>query len=206
VSPLSPTQKGIIGQQEFAKLMMLGSDGELEVAAPLTDDERRDLEAHRRRHFTSLAFQVKITTYLEHRYRARHFSIHFLVERDRLINDRRFWYVFAYLDLAAMAFSDPVFLVPSTEVHTHAVPHLRGNTWSFSFQASLAPAARDRWKPYQVATKDVGRRVLKLLAELPRTRPSRQLAALRRAMPPDTVWVKAKGRAAPQAKRSISAR
>ncbi len=190
MSPLSPTQKGIIAEQEFAKLLMLGSDGDLEVARPLADDERRDLEAHRRGHFTSLAFQVKSTTYLEHRYRARHFSVHILVERDRVINDPRFWYFFAYLDLAAMAFGDPVFLVPSAEVHTHAVPHLRGNTWSFSFQASLASGARDRWKPYQVATKDVGRRVLKLLAGLPRTLPSHRGAALPLTMPPNTLWVR----------------
>ena len=44
--PLSLVQQGLIVQQEFAKLLMLGSDGRIEVAAPLTDDERRDYVIH----------------------------------------------------------------------------------------------------------------------------------------------------------------
>jgi hypothetical protein len=46
LSPISSTQQGIIAQQEFAKLVVLGSDGQLEVAWSLTDDERRDVEVH----------------------------------------------------------------------------------------------------------------------------------------------------------------
>jgi hypothetical protein len=44
--PLSLVQQGLIAQQEFAKLLMMGSDGRIEVASPLTDDERRDFEIH----------------------------------------------------------------------------------------------------------------------------------------------------------------
>ncbi len=163
MSALSPTQKGIVAEHEFAKLLTLGSNGDLELVTPMTDDERRDLEAHRRGQFASLVFQVKSTTYLEHRFKARHFSIHFLVERDRLIEHPRFWYLFAYLDLEAMAFGDPVFLAPSAEVHAHAVPHLRKDIWNFSFEASLDRASRDRWQKYQVAPRDVGKKVLKVL-------------------------------------------
>src|SRR5712692_1173099 len=43
---ISLFQQGLIVQQEFAKLLMLGSGGRIEVAAPLTDDERRDCESH----------------------------------------------------------------------------------------------------------------------------------------------------------------
>ena len=35
-------QQGLIVQQEFAKLVMMGSKGRIELAPPLTDDERRD--------------------------------------------------------------------------------------------------------------------------------------------------------------------
>src|SRR5207253_7871541 len=46
VMPISMVQQGLIVQQEFAKYLMLGSGGLIEVAAPLTDDERRDYEIH----------------------------------------------------------------------------------------------------------------------------------------------------------------
>jgi hypothetical protein len=44
---ISLLQQGLIVQQEFAKLLMMGSGGPLELAPPLlTDDERRDFEIH----------------------------------------------------------------------------------------------------------------------------------------------------------------
>jgi len=46
------------------KLLMSGSDGLIEVTAPVTDDERRDLETHIRGEFgRSLVFQVTSTRY-----------------------------------------------------------------------------------------------------------------------------------------------
>ena len=45
---LSSIQQGLIAQYEYAKFLMLGSGGLLELAAPMTDDERRDYEIHRR--------------------------------------------------------------------------------------------------------------------------------------------------------------
>src|SRR5437899_13046971 len=60
-------QQGLIVQQEFAKLVMMGSKGRIELAPPLTDDERRDWELHVRGQFGfGLAVQVKSSMRLEH--------------------------------------------------------------------------------------------------------------------------------------------
>jgi hypothetical protein len=57
---LTKVQEGVVSQFEAAKLMMMGSGGKLEVAIPLSDDERRDLEVHAPRRFgEAMAFQVK---------------------------------------------------------------------------------------------------------------------------------------------------
>ena len=46
MSPITFTQQGIITQCELAKILIITSDGLLEVALPLTDDDRRDMEIH----------------------------------------------------------------------------------------------------------------------------------------------------------------
>jgi len=164
MSPISTTQQGVIAEQEFMKLLMLGSDGDLEVSKPVTDDERRDLETHIRGQFTpSLIFQVKSTTHVDHRFKARRLSIHFPVAKIRLISHPLFWYFFGLLNLDAMGYADPVFPVPSEEVHRHATPELRGDTWSFNFGPSLEPDANDHWRKYQHSTKEVGTYILHVL-------------------------------------------
>jgi hypothetical protein len=62
VSPITTTQQGFIAEGEFTRLLILGSGGELEVMAPATDDERRDLETHRGKFSPGFIFQVKGTT------------------------------------------------------------------------------------------------------------------------------------------------
>jgi hypothetical protein len=175
------------------KLLMLGSGGELEVMAPATDDERRDLETHIRGQFTrGFIFQVKSTTYLDRRFKARRLSIHFPVAKDRLVSHPLFWYFFCYLDVEAMGFADPVFPVPSLEVHTHASPELRDETWSFNFGASLEPDANDYWRKFQCAKTDVGRHILKALrAQRPIATPLLALGASQQ-LPPGSIWVSAR--------------
>src|SRR5438309_2799611 len=99
--PLTSVQQGVIGQFLAAILMMLGSDGLLEIAAPMSDDERRDQEVHIRGLFEmGLALQVKTATHLHLHMRSLHplLQVHFSVVASRLINHPRFWYLFAYLD------------------------------------------------------------------------------------------------------------
>jgi len=191
MSPLSDQQQGLIGLYEFAKLVMLGSHGQAEVDDPTSDDERRDAEVHRKHHFRrSLAIQVKTTRIV-----GRHFSgelrIRFDVLKAQLFTDPGFWYFFAYLDLKTMAFADPVFIVPSREVHEHARFGKSGAMLHFNFRASLAGRSRDKWAPYRVSHREVGARVLEILAQLKAEqgllRAPQQLQAL-----PGVVWVATK--------------
>lgn len=165
MSPISFTQQGIITQYELAKILIITSDGVLEVAFPLTDDDRRDMEVHLHGKFAGYrAFQVKSTLHLAHRFKAYQLSMFFSVPKDRLISHPDFWYFFGYFDLKAMTFANPVFIVPSAEVHSHASPRLDGDRWTFNFSASLDPSSQDRWVPSRVQTHEVGRRVLEIFA------------------------------------------
>ncbi len=59
MSPINPTQQGIIDQRQFTRLLILGCSGKLEVSRPPTDDERHDLEIHTGAQFPQrLSFQV----------------------------------------------------------------------------------------------------------------------------------------------------
>src|SRR5260370_30483670 len=161
MSPITFTQQGIITQCEVAKILIITSDGMREVALPLTDDDRRDMEIHLRGKFArNVAFQVKSTLHLAHPFKANHLSMFFSVPKDRLVTHPNFWYFFGYFDVKALAFANPVFIVPSAEVHSHAAPHLDGDRWTFNFGASLDPASQDHWVPFRVETHEVGSRVL----------------------------------------------
>jgi hypothetical protein len=161
MSPISFTQQGVVTQYALAIILIVTSDGRLEVAILVTDDDRRDMEIHIRGKFArSIALQVKSTTHLAQQFKASHLSMFFSVPKDKLITHPNFWYVFGHFDMKAMAYSDPVFIVPSEEVHKHAAPHLDGDRWTFNFGASLDPASKDRWVPFRVRTHDVGKRVL----------------------------------------------
>ena len=120
--PLSEVQRGVIGQSEAIKIVMLTSDGEVECSNPATDDEHRDIETHRRRHFSAVALQVKTTwRFWTHR-RSQIIRIPFTVRAGRLVSNPHFYYLFGFFDKEAMAFRSPMFLVPSKEVHRHAMP------------------------------------------------------------------------------------
>lgn len=167
--PLSDVQQGSIGEMESAILLMITSDGQLEVARPVSDDDRRDEEVHERGKFgTSIALQVKTSTYL-HRYPNRTTAIlqvQFSLPEHRIVNHPLFWYLLAFLDVDNLGFGDPIFLVDSATFHQHA----RFNTPStdkvhFEFQGSMSPTAHDVWAPFQLQRKDLGKRVLQIIHE-----------------------------------------
>lgn len=161
MSPITFTQQGVVTQYALAIILIVTSDGRLEVALPVTDDDRRDMEIHVRGKFArSIALQVKSTTYLAHEFNAYHLSMFFSVPKDKLVSHPNFRYYFGYFDMKAMAYRDPVFIVPSEEVHTHAAPHLDGDRWTFNFSASLDPASQDHWVRWRTPTREVGSRVL----------------------------------------------
>src|SRR5438128_10486451 len=98
VSPITTTQQGFIAEREFMKLLMLGSEGALEVLAPVTDDERSELETHIRGQLTpAFLFQVKSSTYLDRRSNSRRLAIHFPLATDRVLSAAPFRYSVTYL-------------------------------------------------------------------------------------------------------------
>jgi len=102
MSPISDQQEGVIGQYEFTKLVVLGGGGQLEVDEPISDDERRDEEIHRKHRFRpSVAFQVKTSKRLGPPPR-RLLDIRFNVPATQVVTDRAFWYFFAHLDLLSL--------------------------------------------------------------------------------------------------------
>src|SRR5712692_8494304 len=168
MSPISSVQQGVVAQYECAKLLILGTDGQVEPAVPVSDDDRRDFEVHVKGDFrANLALQVKSAIFLQHRFRSYNLAINFHVPKDRLISDPLFWYLIMCLDLARLGARDPLFLVNSEDMHTKAYPRLIGDTWQFGFHASMNPESKDRWRPSQVAAKDLGKAVLQLLTGLP---------------------------------------
>src|SRR5690349_8635295 len=134
---ISLVQRGLIVQQEFAKLLIMGSKGRIEVASPLTDDERRDYEIHVRGQYGfGLAVQVKsVITIRRYGWRSRYLRCQFPVRATRVVNNPFYWYLIAYLDPKLMRFGDPVFLIPSTELHKHANPKRQGAFWHFTLVA-----------------------------------------------------------------------
>ncbi len=164
---LTQTQQGVLGQSEAAKLIVWGSGGEVEVAWPWTDDAHRDIEGHLRRGFKApIALQVKTTWRLWTHRQSEIIQIPFSLPKSRVIDDPRFLYLFGYMDSKTMAYRDPLFLVPSDEVHALAMPRLVDGRWRYTFQASLKPGAQDRWAPRRVGPTEVGRRVLSIMRGL----------------------------------------
>lgn len=192
--PLSEVQRGLIGQTEAAKIFMLTTNGEVECDYPATDDEHRDMETHRRRHFASAALQIKTTWRLWFHRKSQVIQIPFTVRVGRLINDPRFYYFFGFFDRKTMTFRDPVFLIPSTVVHQHAMPRIVRGRWHFTFQASLKPGARDRFSPYRVSIAAVGKQLLEIIREFERQQSARPSRAQRLAGLSDVLWVQPKSR------------
>ena len=188
---ISKVQQGAIGQFIAAILMMMGSNGKLEVAVPMSDDERRDQEIHARGIFgKSLALQIKTTMQLHLRPHlvTPLLYVHFSVLADRVVSHPLFWYLFGYLDKKTMTFADPIFLVDSATVHAHAIPRLRAGVWHFGFQASMGPKGRDMWVPYRVRPEDLGDRVLQILSDRPPESVA-DLASMRGLRGVDVLWV-----------------
>jgi len=165
VSPLSDVQFSRFAEMEVAKLLTFGRPrGVLEVMVPMTDDERRDLEAHIKEHFRlSAALQVKASYVLYRLSRAPRLQKSFVVRPERLIEDLFFFYFFGFIDLETMAYRAPVFLVPSHIVHKEAVHELRGGLIHFNFVASMDPSSKDRWRPYACDPSEVAGRMVKFL-------------------------------------------
>ena len=186
--PLSSVQKGAIGQFAFLATALATGNGDVEVYAPVADNEGRDAEV--RRHLKSMAgisVQIKVAFSIS-RYggaKSEYLKILFELPKDRVQNDPRLWYFLGVWDLKELRFRDPVFLVPADVFHKigrDGKPS-NGQIW-FAMTANLSPKSRDMWSRYRVAPADLGKTLLSIVD---RARISR---AGRRPQPPaDAVWL-----------------
>ena len=184
--PLSKVQKGAVGQFAFLATALATGKGQVEVYAPAADNEGRDAEIRRNLKATpAISIQVKVTFYtiMESR-TAKYLNVRFAIMEDRVQNDPRLWYFFAYYDVRELRLYDPAFLVPSHVFHKMGRTGKRGGRISFSLQANLSLESRDRWSPYRVAPIDLGKRLLEIIDEAPLTASSRAVK-----LPPDSVWI-----------------
>lgn len=189
MSAVSFNQQGIVAQYEFANILTLGTGGRLEPAVPLVDEERRDFEIHIKGDYVrSIAVQVKSARRLVSWQAKRYLRIQFPVADARVVKHPRFWYFFAHLDLRKMAFTDPVYFVPSAVVHGHARV-LSGGRSRFSFLANVSPRSRDKWAPYRMSRAEVGAAVLRAIDCLPLAL-QRSARVERLSAVPDLVWVR----------------
>ena len=189
-SKISDVQQGVVTQNEFAKLVMMGSRGRIELAAPLTDEERRDFEVHVHGGYGSaVAIQVKSAMQLTRlSVNALYLRVYFTVRASRVVNDPMFWYFLAYFNPTSMRFQDPTFLVPSQFLHEHASPKKKGDEWHFIFQASMEPGSHDRWEPYRVSELALGTKVMQVVEDLRKLRGSHDASHLLQV--PELIWAR----------------
>ena len=189
---ISSVQQGLIAEYEFAKFLMVGSGGKIELARPVSDDEARDYEIHiRGKYGMGFACQVKSAMSLHKMSKnIRSINIFFDIAVERLVNSPFYWYFVAYLDPKSMGLADPTFLIPSDDFHRLAAPIQRGGMWRFSMAASMEAKSRDRWNPYRVGTLELGERVLEISQDLSKLHPGARLPAGLLAIP-DVLVVRA---------------
>ena len=65
-----------------------------------------------------------------------------------------------------MRFADPTFLIPSEEFHRHANPSRIGDVWHFTLEASMEAGSHDRWTPYRIEQKRLGKKVMAVTSDL----------------------------------------
>jgi hypothetical protein len=181
---LSLVQKGAIGQFAFMATALVTGRGQVEVYSPAVDNEGRDAEI--RRHLKPalpISIQVKVSFFTSlSKNGGKYLNIRFSLLENRIQNDPRLWYFFAYYDSRELRFYGPAFLIPSHVFHKIARKgEKNGRVW-FSFMASLEPGSHDRWSSYRVAPGDLGKHLLEIIDEAPLTARS-----LSKKMPPDTV-------------------
>jgi hypothetical protein len=175
--PLSRVQKGAIGQFAFLATALVTGKGLVEVYTPAADNEGRDAEI--RKHLKPalpIGVQVKVSFFTTLRKRgAQYLNIRFSLLENRVQNDARLWYFFAYYDERELRFLGPTFLIPSHVVHKICRKGKENGRVYFSFMASLGPGSHDRWSRYRVSPSDLGIRLLEVIDQAPLTTSRRAL-------------------------------
>jgi hypothetical protein len=166
---LSDTQVGRAGEQLFAAIGSLTSDGELEFYRPETDDDHRDLEVGRKGHMGAAYVQVKSRTEVG---ADGYLRVHVEFPGGVPIDHPGFIYAVLLLTTTAIA---TAWLVPSPAFNRLAERSTtKAGTLQLNFYARAE--ADDRWSEYRLKAEQFGPALLALLAAVP----DAQLPARRR--------------------------
>jgi len=165
--PLSAIQKGAIGQFAFLETALVTGRGQVEIYTPAADNEGRDAEVRRHlKRAAAIGIQVKVSFGIfrvNQRGRRTYLSLRFAVPEKRISRDPRLWYFLAVYDIRQMRLHDPVFLIPAAVLHRLARHGKSRRGIVFAVEANLAPGSHDRWSPYRVALRDLGKRLLEII-------------------------------------------
>ena len=165
--PLSAIQKGAIGQFAFLETALVTGRGQVEIYTPAADNEGRDAEVRRHlKRAAAIGIQVKVAFGIfrvNQRGRRTYLSLRFAVPEKRISRDPRLWYFLAVYDLRQIRLHDPVFLIPAAVLHRLARCGKTRRGIGFAVEANLAPGSHDRWSPYRVAPRDLGKRLLEII-------------------------------------------
>ena len=191
--PLSRVQKGAVGQFLFLATALVTGKGQLEVYTPAADNEGRDAEIRRHlKRALAIGVQIKVAFFTTMETRtAKYLALHFSLLEDRIQDDPRLWYFFACYDARELRFYDPVFLIPSQVFHKMGRAGKQGRKVWFNFLASLSPTSHDRWSPYRVPLRDLGKRLLEIVDDK-----ALSASGAVAELPADGVWLSRAMRAA----------
>jgi hypothetical protein len=157
---LSDTQVGRAGEQLFAAIASLTSDGELEFYRPETDDDHRDLEVGRKGHMGAAYVQVKSRTQVGP---DGYLRVHVEFPTGVPIDHPGFIYAVLLLTNTAIA---TAWLIPSPDFNRIAERSTtKAGTLQLNFYARAE--AEDRWSPHRVTAERLGPVLLGLLASVP---------------------------------------
>ena len=158
--PLSDTQVGRAGEQLFAAIASLTSDGELEFYRPETDDDHRDLEVGRKGHMGAAYVQVKSRTQVG---ADGYVRAHVEFPSGKPIDHPGFIYAVLLLTDTAIATAWPI---PSPDFNRIAE---RSTTKAGTLQLNFYARAEteDRWSKHRLTAERLGPALLGLLAAVP---------------------------------------
>jgi hypothetical protein len=160
---ISVLQLSKVAEQEVAKLLVVGSDGLLDVGHPQPDDAGFDLEVFERWAFGGrLLLQVRCVRRLHPHARSRRLMCGL---KTKEATGNCSWYFIGHFDCALMKFTNPVFLMPAWTLQAMSRKNA-AKLRQTRLHASMEPSSHDRFAPYRLNTHEVGKRVLYIVRSL----------------------------------------
>lgn len=160
-SLLTPTQRGIAGEELFTACVTLTSSGDLELFRPTTDDDHTDVTIGKRGMVPALAIQVKTALSLT----IKGFAVaRMAFPEGRTRQHPAFIYAIVFVPDASI---EAAWIVPSADFNRLAYRGAgrRGKGIELQFMAS--PTRMDKWAGFRCSRLEVGPRLLQVVAGLP---------------------------------------